>query len=295
MENVGDALREYLLELDVRSLRWLVEVEAERLRGCWSECEGTLDSVANSGNSIRRAETELFEPALTYFDFGKLRSVHPNDRGTASPPILACTRLLLGGRTALSERDDAQSSTEPPGQPGGCEPHPRHASLELCEPNGALYIGRTYFLGSGMRAPPTAPPPPTEALVEDGENASSPLRPHSHARTALAAAAAAAATMADDTRMVHSDVLQGLHAALWAAVREQAVNGGGALHNDEASIAASVARELKQRVAEGGVPVGNGWVPQVSARVALVDLLGRLREGAEAKVQIKQSCPYPHS
>ncbi|KAL1499950.1 hypothetical protein AB1Y20_012631 [Prymnesium parvum] len=280
VKNVGEAVDELLLRVDEESLQWLVDSEGPRLRGCWAECEGAFDVVANSGNSLRRAETDLFEPALTYFAFGRLRGGGGGE--DAPPPPLARTRLLLGGRSALCA-GACESSAARPAEAGGCEPQPRHATLELCEPQGALYVGRAYFLGGGIRPPPTTAPPPPLPLVEE-EEAAAPFHRRSHARAALAAAAAAAAEAAsEDARVAHVDALQGVYGALWSCAHEAAVRKAGALRGDGEAVAAEVAAEVARCVAEGRVPVGAGWRPVVGASVAFVDLLGNPREGSEAE------------
>lgn len=279
VENVGETVEQELVRVDEHALRWLIEREASRLHGCWAECEGAFDVLAFSGNSLRRAETELFEPALTYFDFGSLRG---SLSGVAQlSPCLARTRLLLGGRTALCADAEAQSNSQRPGEPTGCEAEPRHASLELCEPKGPLYVGRTYFLSSGTLPPPTSPPQPTDALVESEESApfQRPTRLRAHAAVAAAVEAAEA-----DFRVAHSDSLQGLYGALWTAVREIAIRGGAAVRMDEGELASELAGEVRRRAVEARLPVGEGWEAQVRASIAFVDLLGRPDESAASKV-----------
>ena len=158
--------------VDARALHWLMLVEAPRLRGCWEECERGLDQACGA-RPLRSSESTLCEALLTYDEYGRLRPPKLGllNQRTSRVPLepLARTRLLLGTRTGLCEGGEPSAAETPGGGGQGArEASPRHLILEAAEPHGPLYAGRTYFLGLGAAAPPSAPVVEPEKIVEEG-------------------------------------------------------------------------------------------------------------------------------
>ena len=317
VSGVGEAVRALLLQLDVPSLAWLGLVESPRLASCLSECLGSIDLACEAGRPIRHSEAELFETVLAYHTHGQLRannlpkaSALPSNAppdvpaahtaATASSGALRRVGCLIGKRTALlcsgagaSGAATGAAATPPPepstaraGEAGGCEPAPRHMCAELCEPVGPLYAGRTYFLGSGARAPPRDVSEEVEELLGSDESAG-PIKPKARgARGALAAAAAAAETSAyEDARRDDSDLLQGLYGCLVAAVDAVALQNGAASTRalcaeaaGEASLTPALAAELVRRAAAAELTSALASAAGVSSDAQLEEALAsRLR------------------
>ena len=328
VSGVGEAVRALLLQLDAPSLAWLGFVESPRLAGCLSDCLGALDLSCDAGRPFRQSEAELFEPALAYHTHGQLRandlpkasalpSNAPPDAPAATTPASASGHALrrvgclIGKRSSLLCTGGAGGASamatplcEPsparPGESGGPEAAPRHVCAELAEPMGPLYAGRTYFLGSGARAPPRDITEAVEDLVGPDEDAG-PIKPKSRgARGAIAAAAAAAETSAfEDPRCTDSDRLQGLYGCLVAAVDAVAFGEGPAsaqaLCADAADVgvltrrlAAEFARfvSLAELQAELQISGAENAVDVISSRLSVqasfADLLGSGYTGRDA-------------
>ena len=189
---------------------------------------------------MRSSEADFFEAALLYHSHGGLRaSSLPKasalaDGAEASVAGVARLGAYIGSRSALLcgaagglralPNTEAEAlgaattaATARAGEPDGPEAAPRHVCAELVEPCGPLYAGRTYFWGSGARAPPRGVAEEVEELLGDDEGAG-PIRRKTGARAAIAAAAAAAeASALEDPRLPDSDALQGVYGALVAA------------------------------------------------------------------------------
>ena len=272
----GRAIGAPLSLVDARALRWLVEAEAPRLRGSWDDCERQLDGACGA-KPLRHSEAALCEPLTTYADYGLLaRRVKPGDDAPPPPPadeLVARTRLLLGARTAACVGEEG-SSAERPGAPGASEAQPRHLLLEAAEPHGPLYAGRTYFLGLGAAAPPSAPSSEPERLVEQGSTSLKDARARvAAARAASAAAASASAT--EDARAADTLLLQSLYGALHAALDEALEEHG--LGATAARLEAAVGAGVSRRAAASELALPEGWVPRVAVRLQYVDAVGVAR------------------
>ena len=236
VRGVGEAVRALLVQLDAPSLAWLAHAEAPRLNGCLAACLATLDAACDAGRPLRTSEADLYEPALTYWAHGQLRagnvpatsaipSYTPSraaDAADAANAVGGGVALWLGARTgALAARGAVGGgggggdgcSEARVGEPDGPEGAPRHLCAELAEPLGPIYAARTYFLGTGARAPPRPPSEVVEELISatEGAEASPNAAPRKRtgARAAIAAAAAAAdASAMEDARCADSDMLQ---------------------------------------------------------------------------------------
>ena len=214
-------LRGLVVQLDGRALTHLVKVEATRLAGCWADVEAALDARAGS-RAFRLSEATLGEPALTYHEHGALaraRLPGADADAAAAGSALSTARLLLGSRTALAPTAEP-SSEAAPGAADGPEVEPRHLTLEAAEPAGPLYAGRTLFLGSGISAPPRAPPSKPEPLLEPEEAGATPGRSRVSAARIAVAAAKAAATNVEDHRAADVATLHGAYGALTTALHE---------------------------------------------------------------------------
>ena len=211
-------LRGLVVQLDGRALTHLVKVEATRLAGCWADVEAALDARAGS-RAFRLSEATLGEPALTYHEHGALARARLPGADADAGSALSTARLLLGSRTALAPTAEP-SSEAAPGAADGPEVEPRHLTLEAAEPAGPLYAGRTLFLGSGISAPPRAPPSKPEPLLEPEEAGATPGRSRVSAARIAVAAAKAAATNVEDHRAADVAALNGAYGALTTALHE---------------------------------------------------------------------------
>ena len=116
-------------------------------------------AVRRSGRLGGASEAALAEPLLSYFEHGALAAAQLQ-RAAPSPPAaiaasplqrqLARVRLLLGARAAMACSDEA--SCDGPAEGMGAGREPRHLTLEAAGAGGALYAGRTLFLGSALQA-----------------------------------------------------------------------------------------------------------------------------------------------
>ena len=110
---VGEGVRALLLRLDPPALRWLVDKEAGRLGGCLVECLGSIDEACDAGRQLKTAEADLYEPALLYDEYCRLRSaalpavsalgLSGAAAEAARAPGVAGMRLLLGERTRVRD------------------------------------------------------------------------------------------------------------------------------------------------------------------------------------------------
>ena len=310
---MGEAVRAVLLQLDVPNLEWLSFVEGPRLASCLSECLGSFDAVCEAGRPLRASEVELCEPALAYHAHGQLRATNLPVASAllASPPDLPAftskgapssgvassgpggqlrpVGLLIGHHTsallhaAKTANAGAKPSAARPGEPDGYEAAPRHMCLELAEPIGPLYAGRTYFLGSGARAPPRDISQAEEGLLDTDETAG-PIKPKSRgARGAIAAAAAAAETSSyEDARSGDSDLMQGMYGCLVASV-------DSALGDGEKSVQALCAE------ATGADKLAAVLAEEIARRAVVAQLLPALSAAdtaaaCAARIVVQASC-----
>ena len=291
---VGESVRALLLQLDAPALAWLGQAEAPRLAACLDECVSAIDASCDAGRPFRASEAELFEPATVYHTHGQLRAAqiprasamvglgggggeaaqlrHPvlgrggaggdaADAADAADGALRRVGVLVGARTGLLLSPPPGAPPPAPsnarvGDAGGAEATPRHLCAELAEAIGPLYFGRTYFLGSGARAPPQPPKVEEEALLTatdngdaDAAEAAAPVRKRTGARAAIAAAAAAAADASafEDGRASDSDALQWLYGCVVAAL-DEAIAADGACASLAAAAGAARARARAARM-----------------------------------------------
>ena len=307
---VGEETRAVLLQLDPPSLEWLGANEAPRLAACLHECVGTVDASTDGGRPLRASEAELFEPALVYHSHGQLRannmpnaSALPGSTSSIAPHGVKRLGAYIGRRSALlcgaSGGLKALPSAGPPGEataaatarsgdPDGPEAQPRHLCAELTEPFGPLYAGRSYFLGSGARAPPRGASEEVEELLGSDE-AAGPIKKAKGARAAIAAAAAAAdVSGVEDGRMSDSDVLQGIYGALVYSV-DATLQSASLLCAENAvpELSKSIATQLAMRLSHSEVlPRLHGdaapLLERLTVEVCFVDLLGNSYRGPDA-------------
>lgn len=227
-----------LFEADAAGVRQLVDDECMALRRCWLEMEAEVDSaVARSQKSGLGAEAvveaSFVEALLAFEDHAEIKGAIAKRMGAATaavvegakPASVATTRLLMGERT----RHIIDSGSESVKTEGEGYARPRHMTIEARGPAGPIYAGRTYFLGSAIRALPRAPSSAaTDSIVEelvrpeDDVNSAPTVVPTTpsrrgvgRARSVVAAAAAAAAMGADaDISADEVTALQGVYGAL---------------------------------------------------------------------------------